>query len=133
MQLARDFLEGKVSDHFEQVKPTYPEAIGTVFCDLNTILPDEVCQSLKEGLLDFERRVPGFLDGALLTGVETRSSSALRLERDSESLQSVIAGFYPCGEGSGYAGGIMTSAVDGLRCAMALMSTFDRPGEQNVK
>lgn len=133
VQLARDFLEGKVSDHFEQVKPTYPEAIGTVFCDLNTILPTEVCQSLKEGLLDFERRVPGFLDGALLTGVETRSSSALRLERDSESLQSAIAGFYPCGEGSGYAGGIMTSAVDGLRCAMALMSTFDRPGEQNVK
>lgn len=133
VQLAKDFIEGKVSDHFEQVKPTYPEAIGTVFADLNTILPKEVCLSLKEGLLNFEKKVPGFLDGALLTGVETRSSSALRLDRDSDSLQSAIAGFYPCGEGSGYAGGIMTSAIDGLRCAMALMSTFDRPARGNVK
>lgn len=131
VQLAQDFVNHTVSDHFEEVKPTYP--LGTEFRDLNEILPEEAAVSLREGLLDFEKKVPGFLKGAVLTGVETRSSSALRFYRDKETLQSNIGGFYPCGEGSGYAGGIMTSAVDGIRCAMALMDTFDRPEESSLK
>ncbi len=59
--------------------------------------------------------------------METRSSSSVRITRDKDSLESNISGFYPCGEGSGYAGGIMTSAIDGLRCAMALMDRFAPP------
>lgn len=130
-QLARDFIDGRVSDHFEQVRPTY--ALSTVFADLNAILPEAIARSLAQGLLAFEEKVPGFLDGALLTGVETRSSAAVRILRDPETLQSSIDGLYPCGEGAGYAGGIMTSAIDGLRCAMALMDTFDKPANSNLE
>ena len=65
-------------------------------------------------------------DDALMTAVESRSSAAVRLTRD-DTLQSSIQGIYPCGEGSGYAGGIMTSAIDGLRAAESLISSFDKP------
>lgn len=131
VQLASDFVAGRMSDHFEQVKPTYP--LGTVFADFNTLLPAPAAAALKEALIDFERRVPGFLEGALLTGVETRSSSAVRLNRDRETMLSSIAGVYPAGEGSGYSGGIMTSALDGLKAAMALMDRFDRPADASIK
>lgn len=127
VQLAEDFVEGKVSTGFGEVKPSY--ALGTVFCDLNELLPEKIAASLKEGLLDFNARVPGFLKDAVLTGVETRSSSSIRINRDKETLQSNIQGLYPCGEGAGYAGGIVTSAIDGLRCAMALMDRCARPAD----
>lgn len=127
VQLAADFVDGKVSDHFEQVKPTY--ALGTVFADFNTLLPKPIASSLKEALLAFEKKVPGFLDGSIMTGVETRSSSSIRILRDKETLLANVQGIYPCGEGAGYAGGIMTSAIDGLRCAMALMDRFDKPAK----
>lgn len=122
VQLASDFVEGKVSTGFGEVQPSY--ALGTVFADFNEMLPAPIAASLKEGLLDFNARVPGFLRDAVLTGVETRSSSSIRILRDKESLSSNIEGLYPCGEGAGYAGGIVTSAIDGLRCAMALMNRF---------
>lgn len=127
VQLASDFVAGKVSDHFEQVRPTY--ALGTVFADFNTLLPHPVAESLKEALLAFEKKVPGFLDGSVMTGVETRSSSSIRILREKESLLSSLDGLYPCGEGAGYSGGIMTSAIDGLKCAMALMDRFDKPAK----
>lgn len=130
-QLARDFVDGKVSTGFGQVQPTY--ALGTVFANFNDLLPFELAKALKEGLIDFEKRVPGFLDDAIMTGLETRSSSAVRLVRDGTTLQSNIIGLYPCGEGAGYAGGIMTSAIDGLKCAMALMDTFDKPANLSVQ
>lgn len=129
VQLASDFVEGRVSDHFEDVKPTYP--LGTVFTDFNTVFPERISESLREALVHFDQKVPGFLDGSLMTGVETRSSSSIRINRDPASLQGSIRGFYPCGEGSGYAGGIMTSAIDGLRCAMALMDVYSKP--ENTK
>lgn len=88
---------------------------------------------LKDALIHFEQKVPGFTKNALLTGMETRSSSSIRVVRQSDSLESNIHGFYPCGEGSGYAGGIMTSAIDGLKCAMALMNRFERPSDLNLK
>ncbi len=131
VQLASDFVDGKLSDHFEQVKPTY--ALGTVFADFNTLLPAPIASSLKEALLAFEKKVPGFLDGAVMSGVETRSSSSIRILRNKETLLASVEGFYPCGEGAGYAGGIMTSAIDGLRCAMALMDRFDKPAKCPLK
>lgn len=130
-QLASDFLAGKVSDHFGSVKPTYE--LGTVFADFNTLLPAPLVSALKDGLMEFEQRVPGFIDDAILTGVETRSSSSIRILRDKRSLESEVKGLYPCGEGAGYSGGIMTSAIDGLKCAMALMDHFDKPQDGPIQ
>ena len=125
VQLAKDYLQNKVSTGFGKVKPTYPR--GTVFVDLNDLFDENVNKALHEGLEYFERKIPGFVsDDALMTAVESRSSAAVRLTRD-DTLQSSIQGIYPCGEGSGYAGGIMTSAIDGLRAAESLISSFDKP------
>jgi hypothetical protein len=85
------------------------------------VLPPFIHASLLQALPAFNRRLNGFADpGAVLTGVETRSSAPLRILRN-EQLESGIAGLYPAGEGSGYAGGIMSAAIDGLRCAEALL------------
>ncbi len=79
-----------------------------------------VSSALQEALPLLDRRMPGFADPqAVLTGIETRSSAPLRINRG-EDLQSSLQGLYPCGEGAGYAGGIMSAAIDGLRCARAL-------------
>ncbi|MCF0245812.1 MAG: hypothetical protein HUJ55_03210, partial [Ileibacterium sp.] len=102
---------------------------GVEFADFNELFDPVMAQSLQEALLDFEKKVPGFLEDAVLTGVETRSSSTIRLLRDPQSLMSSIYGLYPCGEGAGYAGGIMTSAIDGMKCAMALMNCFAIPNK----
>lgn len=131
MQLASDFVEGRISDHFGNVRPTYP--LGYVFTDFNTLLPGPIAKSLKEALIAFDHKIPGFIDDAVLTGVETRSSSSIRILRDHTSLQSNVRGVYPCGEGAGYSGGIMTSAIDGLRCAMALMDSFGKPLNHSVE
>lgn len=128
-QLASDFVAGRKSEAFGSVQPSY--CLGTVMADFNEILPERIAASLREGLLDFERKVPGFLNDAVLTGVETRSSASVRIVRDKETLMSNIDGLYPCGEGAGYAGGIVTSAIDGLRCAMALMERYARPEDLN--
>jgi hypothetical protein len=94
---------------------------GIKWCDLADVLPPFIHASLLQALPAFNRRLNGFADpGAVLTGVETRSSAPLRILRN-EQLESGIAGLYPAGEGSGYAGGIMSAAIDGLRCAEALL------------
>ena len=81
-------------------------------------------ESMRQAILLFDRKIRGYADGgALLTGVETRSSSPVRILRG-EDLQSNIKGIFPCGEGAGYAGGIMSAAVDGLKCAQALMRSL---------
>ena len=125
VQLARDFVEHKKTASLGKVKPTY--ALGVEFADFHELFDPLMAQSLEEALLDFENKVPGFLDDAVLTGMETRSSSAIRLLRNPETLMSSIEGLYPAGEGAGYAGGIMTSAIDGMKCAMALMNCFAIP------
>lgn len=123
VQLAKDYLAKKVSTHLEGVEPTY--ALGYEFVDLNTLFSEEVNRSLHEALLDFERKVPGFVhSGAILSAVESRSNPSIRLVRDKESRMANIEGIYPCGEGSGYAGGIVTSAIDGIKSAQALMNTY---------
>ncbi len=123
VQLVGDFLQDKTSSSFGEVRPTY--AAGTAFADLRAVLPAPVIETLKTAITDMDRRLKGFANPhAVLTGVESRTSSPVRIERD-ENLQSLsVAGLYPCGEGAGYAGGITSSAVDGLRVATAIYNSF---------
>ena len=90
------------------------------------LLPGELADTLRAGLRAYERKIAGYTaPEAILTGLETRTSSPVRLLRDKENLQCTgLAGLYPCGEGAGYAGGIMTAAVDGVRCAAELMKNW---------
>ena len=122
VQLFKDFKEKKVSQGFGEINPTYIP--GTTFANLWECLPDYVCESLVEGITAFGRRLAGFdRPDALLTGVETRTSSPIRIVRD-EQLQSSVRGIYPCGEGSGYAGGIMSASIDGLKVAEEIIKTY---------
>lgn len=117
VQRVEDFLCDRTSTSFGNVLPSYGR--GVEFSDLNNVLPDYVCDSMKEAIVGMERFLKGFSSpDALLTAAETRSSSPVRITRNSETLQSVsISGLYPCGEGAGYAGGIVSAAVDGIKCA----------------
>jgi hypothetical protein len=121
-QLLGDFLQGVASSEAGAVAPTYPR--GVAFTDLTHCLPDFVVDALKEATPVFDRRLRGFgTADALLTGVESRSSSPVRVLRD-DALQSNLRGVYPCAEGAGYAGGIMSAAVDGVRCAEAVLARY---------
>ena len=124
VQLVGDFLVGKESRCFGEIQPTY--AAGTQFADLRAVLPNGVCSTLKDAILFMDRKLHGFArPDAVLTAVETRTSSPVRIEREENTLQSVSAlGLYPCGEGAGYAGGITSSAADGLRVADAVYGGF---------
>lgn len=123
-QLAKDYLKGVVSQKFEQVEPTY--SLGTTFCDLNELFSPSVNLALHEALEAFEKKVCGFVsEGAILSAVESRSSSSIRIHRDCQGLSN-IHGIYPSGEGSGYAGGIMTSAIDGIRSAQHLIGYYSK-------
>ena len=105
---------------YGKVTPTYRP--GVFYCDPHEYLPDYVISSIKQALPLFAKKISCFADPeAVLTGPETRSSSPVRLTRD-DTLQSVsLKGLYPCGEGAGYAGGIMSAAVDGIKCALAIL------------
>lgn len=121
-QTVADFLQGKKTTSFGRVRPTYP--LGVVKADLNKCLPSFVAQGLQEALPHFGRKLSCFQAGdAVLTGVETRSSAPVRILRD-DSGQANIRGIFPCGEGSGYAGGITSSAVDGMKCAEAVLEAI---------
>jgi len=121
VQLARDFLAGRPSRAPGRVLPSYTP--GTTFCDLAECLPAFVIDALREAIPQMDKKLKGFaLPDAVLTAVESRSSSPLRILRD-ESFQSpALPGLYPAGEGAGYAGGIISSAVDGLKVAEAIWS-----------
>ena len=94
------------------------------FADVRSILPSFTVQSIEEGMHRFGKAIPGFDDGnTLLAGVETRTSSPLRILR-SEHLESAVSGLYPCGEGAGYAGGITSAAIDGIRTAEAVAAAL---------
>lgn len=119
VQTVGDFLNDRKTTKLGSIKPTYKP--GVTLSNLQEILPDFVTKTLKEGLLDFDKKIKGFANpDSVLTGVETRSSSPVRIVRD-EELMSNIKGIYPCGEGAGYAGGIMTAAVDGIKCAISIL------------
>jgi uncharacterized FAD-dependent dehydrogenase len=115
IQLFGDFLNNKISEHFGEVKPNINGSY--TFANLNDCLPPYVSASLKEGIQYFDKKINGFArHDAILTGVETRSSSPIRISRD-DKYESNIKGIFPCGEGAGYAGGIMSAAMDGIKVA----------------
>ena len=118
-QLAGDFMAGRASTGAGEVQPSYLP--GVTWTDLRECLPAFVSASLRGAIPILGRQLHGFdRPDAVLTGVESRSSSPVRLLRDSHG-QSAVAGIYPCGEGAGYAGGILSAAVDGIRCAEWLL------------
>lgn len=118
-QTVGDFLAGRPSQGPGQVQPTYRP--GVTWSDLTRCLPAYVTDTLREALPIFDRKVHGFAaPDAVLTGVETRSSSPVRILRGEDLQSTGLRGLYPCGEGAGYAGGIMSAAVDGVRVAEAV-------------
>lgn len=117
VQRFEDFDNNIKSEFIGSVKPSYKP--GYTLSNLNDIMPDFVSDTLKEGIKYFDTKLQGFANpDSILTGMETRSSSPVKILRD-ENLVSNISGIYPCGEGAGYAGGIMSAAVDGIKCAIA--------------
>jgi uncharacterized FAD-dependent dehydrogenase len=125
VQWARDFLAGRVS------RGTLPSSYrrGATTTDLHLMLPESVVVALESGLPLLDRRLAGrFLRDATLTGPESRGSSPVRVIRDPHNRQSpAVAGLFPCGEGAGYAGGIISAAVDGVRTARAIVTTYAIP------
>ena len=121
VQRLEDFIKNQKSEKIGKVKPTYKP--GYTLSNLNEILPDFISETLKEGIQELDKKMHGFGDDdSILTGVETRSSSPVQIIRDKETLNSInVEGLYPCGEGAGYAGGIMTAAIDGIRCAIKIL------------
>jgi uncharacterized FAD-dependent dehydrogenase len=121
-QLVGDFLAGRPSHALGAVQPSYHP--GVSLGSLDAALPDYALAAIREALPAFERQLAGYaMADAVLTGVETRTSSPLRIVRD-DGLQSTnVRGLYPAGEGAGYAGGILSAAVDGIRVAEALLAT----------
>lgn len=118
-QRVEDFLAHRPSGGAGAVAPTYLP--GVTWCDLHECLPPFITDALEEGIPLLGRKLPGFDDpDAVLTAVETRSSSPVRILRN-EHYESALRGLYPCGEGAGYAGGIMSAAADGLRCAEIIL------------
>ena len=118
-QLVGDFLAGRPSTRLGSVVPSYQP--GVHLADLASALPDYAIAAIREALPAFDRQIRGFaLPDAVLTGVETRTSSPLRLTRG-EDLQSLnVKGLYPAGEGAGYAGGILSAGIDGIKVAEAV-------------
>ena len=117
-QRVEDFLQKRSSQGPGSILPTYRP--GVTWTQLDSCLPQAVIETLRSALPLLDRKLHGFAasDG-VLTGVETRSSSPVRIVRD-ESCQSALRGLYPCGEGAGYAGGIVSAAVDGIRVAESI-------------
>ena len=121
VQKVEDFLLNQKTSDFGKVKPTYLP--GVTKANLNEILPDFVSETIKEAIPELDKKLHGFANtDAILTGVETRSSSPVQITREKETLNSTnVKGLYPCGEGAGYAGGIMTAAIDGIKCAIQVL------------
>ena len=123
-QLAGDFLRNQPSTKPASVKPSYEP--GVVWGDLRKVLPARITDVLRNAIPVLGQKLRGFDDpDAVLTGPETRSSSPVRILRDG-TMQSSLRGLYPCGEGAGYAGGITSAAVDGLRCAEAVLKESEK-------
>lgn len=119
VQRVEDFLKNQKTEQIGKVTPSYQP--GFTLSNLNEILPDFVADTLKQGITYFDTKLHGFSHpDSILTGLETRSSSPVKIIRN-EKLVSNIFGIYPCGEGAGYAGGIMSASVDGIKCAIAML------------
>jgi uncharacterized FAD-dependent dehydrogenase len=123
-QLVGDFIRGTPSREFGEVEPSYKP--GVRLGDLAPSLPEYAIEAIREALPAFGKQIRGFdRDDAILTGIETRTSSPVRITRDNESLQSLnLKGLYPAGEGAGYAGGILSAGVDGIKVAEAVAKSM---------
>jgi len=123
-QLVGDFIAGKASTEFGSVQPSYTP--GVHLTDLATALPEFAITAIREALPVFDKTIKGFgMHDAVLTGVETRTSSPVRIRRDNETLQSInTEGLFPAGEGAGYAGGILSAGVDGIKIAEAVATSI---------
>ena len=121
-QLVNDFIKMKLSSSLRET--SYQPGLQSV--DLFEVLPPNIANPLRDGLTDFGRKMKGYLSGdAQLIGVESRTSSPVRIPRDRDSCEHpVVKGLFPCGEGAGYAGGIMSAAMDGERCAEQLVRLY---------
>jgi uncharacterized FAD-dependent dehydrogenase len=122
-QRVADFLKGQTSTGFSKIVPSYRP--GVTGADLGRLLPPDLVQAIREGIRAFARQVKGFdLPDAVLTGVETRTSAPVRILRDEHRFAVGITGLYPAGEGAGYAGGIVSSALDGWKTAEAVVASL---------
>lgn len=126
VQKVEDYLSYKKTEKLGELEATYKPNVS--FCDLNEMYPKKINDSIHEALRNMDKKIPGFASGdAILTGVETRSSSPVRLLRDKNSLESIShPGIYPAGEGAGYAGGIISSAIDGIRIAEKVIEKLQK-------
>jgi len=123
LQTVGDFLAGKAGNTIYDTKPSYRP--GVITADLRQCLPDFVVDTLALALPDFDRKIKGFASpGAIMTGVETRTSAPVRIVRTHDYMSVNTQGFYPIGEGAGYAGGIMSAALDGLNSAIAIIKQY---------
>ena len=121
IQLYKDFKNNIASTELKSIKPVFKGS--TTFANINEILPLEICNSLKEGIDYFDKKIAGFAhDDAVIAAVESRTSSPIRIIRN-DSFESNIKGVYPIGEGAGYAGGIMSAAVDGIKVFEKIVQT----------
>ncbi len=125
-QVLGDFLNKKPSKGPKDIKPSCKS--GVVFDDIHKVLPLFITDALKSGIMDFDKKLKGFANpNAILTAPEARSSSPVRILRNDQKTSN-IDGIYPCGEGAGYAGGIMSAAVDGIKCAEAIIERIGNFG-----
>lgn len=124
VQRLEDFVKGNASTAFGAVKPSYTG--NTSFADINMCLPEFVTSCMKDSIYYFDRKLKGFgMGDAILTGVETRTSSPVRIPRSDGTFEALgVSGLYPAGEGAGYAGGIVSAAVDGIRIAEQIIKTY---------
>lgn len=128
VQKVEDFLNKKTTQKLGRIVPSYKP--GYTFADLNDLFPSYISESLKDSLRKLEEVFPLFEEkDAILTGVESRSSSPITIVRD-EKLMTDTYGIYPCGEGAGYAGGIVSAGIDGIRCAEYLMNEIKKENEE---
>ncbi len=124
VQSAADFINDTKTTALNGVLPTYP--LGYELADLTKLMPDYAVKTIKEGLANFNNKIKGFADVGVLTGVETRTSAPLRILRN-DLMESInCKNLMPVGEGAGYAGGIMSAAIDGIKAAERIMETYDR-------
>lgn len=122
--LVGDFLNNKLSEQFGKIIPSYRPAVK--FARLEEYLPDFVCETLRLGITEMGKKIKGFDNPeAVLTGIESRSSSPVRIDRNEELQSITINGLFPCGEGAGYAGGIMSASVDGIKCAESVIKRME--------
>ncbi len=125
VQTVEDFLNYKNGTEPTDVIPTYMSGKSFKCADMDDVLPNYITKTLRYGLLSFDKKIKGFaMDKALLSGAETRTSSPIRILRGEDMRAIGMGNIYPCGEGAGYAGGITSAAIDGVKTALAITSVF---------